>query len=1266
MQRAAVHALLLLGGSSLTALWLLTIGRVVQAGDWPAYRRDNARSGVTSLSLELPLAESWTRRSLARPHMAWPGPAKWDGYNKVYDLADRMTFDRAFQVVVADGRLLFGSSIDDSVHCLDAVSGRELWTFPTEGPVRFAPAIVAGHAFFGSDDGCVYKLGLADGELIWKRRIGPEDLRVAGNERLTSLWPVRTGLSVREGSVYATAGVFPWEGVHVVQLDADSGEPRWRTRVENVTAQGYLLASASKLYVPAGRDRPVVFDIDSGRRLYQVKGGGGGTYALITGDELAYGPGKGGELSVFPAGTKDQLATFQGIQMLVQPGASYLLSKSRLSRLDRPRYLELSGQRNAASSRKAKVAEQLARLLKKRVESDAEKAERQTTEQTLRDELASLEKRLTELRAELPLCFSWNVPCEVSSLMVQGGEHLYVGGRRKGGSGCVRILNAQEGRLLQTLDVSSDVYGLAIAGGRLYVSTDDGNIACFGPQPEGAQQDLELAAGDDDIPVPEKKAPPPPEPPPSTPTPPPTAKPSDELFAELPETSTDDLLGPFIRFLRRGTIEVTWYTPDASKSHVELGPRGTAPTRHASEKASARQEHRVEVDNIARETLYDYRIVLVSEGGETRASPVYLFDSSFDDSMDARPELALEAERSQEELAAAELAELLADTQSERRGYWFLIEPRDTCLARELVRRRDWQVVLIVEDPERARSLREELLRDGIHGWRASVHRAAIEDLPHSSFLADGVVVSEAELEEAMRAGKEESRKSLGALARILRPAGGVLAILDDALREAPQGDEAPEGGAGSDAPEASELKAELNGIFSIPLEVRRAEVPRRRLAIARRAPLEGAGEWSHQYGPGGNSAASGDSHAGGAMRVQWWGRPGPRPMPDRGNRNPAPLSAGGRLFTQGDRILFGQNAYNGSLLWTMWTPTLRRTNMPRDTSNMTATADTLYFATGPWCVAIDAATGERVRQFRIPESSDAQPYDWGYLSVEGDRLIGGATRRGGAYVGDKGEWYEDFEPDQVGKVTSDYVFQIDRRSGKQEWFYADSPIVNSTLANHRGQLWFVESRNSKARENQTGRLTSELREGQRLVSIDVETGRKQTDTPVDLSRLEYTLYLAAADDVVLISGTDRKKTYHTSARSAETGELLWEHHAEVQKTHHSGHLMHPVLVDGKVWVNKHTYDMRSGKVLKVDPFDYHGCGTMSASDRAIFHRFEYHGMMDLASGQRTEFVGVRGGCWLGQIPAAGLLLAPESGAGCSCTHAIQTSMAFLPLELAE
>ena len=82
--------------------------------------------------------------------------------------------------------------------------------------------------------------------------------------------------------------------------------------------------------------------------------------------------------------------------------------------------------------------------------------------------------------------------------------------------------------------------------------------------------------------------------------------------------------------------------------------------------------------------------------------------------------------------------------------------------------------------------------------------------------------------------------------------------------------------------------------------------------------------------------------------------------------------------------------------------------------------------------------------------------------------------------------------------------------------------------------------------------------------------------------------------------------------------------------------------------------------------FDWHGCGVMSASNHSVFSRYEYHGMLDLDTNKRTEFLGVRSGCWLSLIPSGGLLLAPETSAGCSCGHSIQTSLAYVPKSVSE
>lgn len=53
--------------------------------------------------------------------------------------------------------------------------------------------------------------------------------------------------------------------------------------------------------------------------------------------------------------------------------------------------------------------------------------------------------------------------------------------------------------------------------------------------------------------------------------------------------------------------------------------------------------------------------------------------------------------------------------------------------------------------------------------------------------------------------------------------------------------------------------------------------------------------------------------------------------------------------------------------------------------------------------------------------------------------------------------------------------------------------------------------------------------------------------------------------------------------------------------------------------------------------------------------------MWDVKTDRRSQFKGIRGGCWISMIPAGGLVLAPESSAGCSCTDSIQTSVAYIP-----
>ncbi len=240
--------------------------------DWPMWRYDANRSAASPLELPEQLHLQWVRE-YPPLEPTWENPLN----------QDLMQFDKVYEPVVMGNTLFIGSNAYDRMVALDTKTGQEKWSFYTDGPVRFPAVAAKGKVYFVSDDGYLYCVDAKQGKLIWKYRGIPKDRKILGNERLISTWPARGGPVIKDGIVYFANGIWPFMGVFIYALDAETGEEIWcndsssaiymkqphnSPSFASIAPQGILVISGDKLLVPGGRSVPACFDLTTGELLY--------------------------------------------------------------------------------------------------------------------------------------------------------------------------------------------------------------------------------------------------------------------------------------------------------------------------------------------------------------------------------------------------------------------------------------------------------------------------------------------------------------------------------------------------------------------------------------------------------------------------------------------------------------------------------------------------------------------------------------------------------------------------------------------------------------------------------------------------------------------------------------------------------------------------------------------------------------------------------------------------------------------------------------
>ena len=422
------------------------------AADWPQYRSDAGRSGYTREELQPELSLRWVYHSRHAPAPAWQG------------VDTRMPFDHAYQPVIAGGNLYFGSSADCKLYALDASTGEQRWTFFTSSPVRFAPAVWRDRVFAVSDDGYLYCLRAADGGLLWKKRGGPAEDMILGNDRMVSRWPARGGVVILDDTVYFGAGIWPTDGVYLYALDPENGNVLWandRTgslemdkphggarAKSGVSAQGYLAATGNNLIVPTGRSVPAVFSRDKGVFRYfrqQENRSYGGSRVMAAGPYLFADAGNSRSTDMCAGTAKIMFHLENGERAAENEIPSTALAVT-------PDFIVYADKMGVKGIDRTSLLYQ------------RERKDRQGN---------------TVVRNYLNLT-CWTIPTPA----LPGGVSLIAAGDKivsGTANNKVAVLDSGSGKVVWSAAVNGRPLGLAVADGCLFVSTDRGSIHCFAP-----------------------------------------------------------------------------------------------------------------------------------------------------------------------------------------------------------------------------------------------------------------------------------------------------------------------------------------------------------------------------------------------------------------------------------------------------------------------------------------------------------------------------------------------------------------------------------------------------------------------------------------------------------------------------------------------------------------------------------------------------------------------------------------------------------------
>ena len=1206
------------GGMARAAVGVLALCAAAPAAEWPTYRCDVGRSAFTPERLAHTLHRQWTHVSPHAPRPAWPDPVR-----EVH----QMPFDYAYQPVAAGGSVYFGSSADHCLYAMELATGRMRWRFFTDAPVRFAPTAAGGKLYAASDDGCVYCLAADTGELIWRFRAG-DDERLLGNESMISRRPLRSGLVVDGGKVYFTAGMWPSEGVTFYVLKAADGSVLTAEPAPlKFAPQGYLAGNETLLLAPTGRSR--IWAID--RAAGVAKASKGVSQAILRGQLLLTGPGahKANENLPVDGGGPFAERRRQIVGWDVQTGK---------------RRFTVDGKEHAAVSDEEIFLAGPGKI-------------------------AALEP--TKMRT------IWEIDHRRTFSLAVAGATVVVGGEDE-----VSLLSAADGREVWSAKVDGEARGLAVADGRLIVSTHKGRIVCFGPtKPANAPATDPAAAS-------------------TAKSPPDRAALAGRVLRQSGVADGFCLIagvgdGSFAMALaKRSNLRIYCADPDEKKvaaARKLLAGAGLYGTR-------------VTVHHIDTRTLpypdYFADLLVVDEPS---AGPLHYLIEQLPRVLRPCGGTAILAagDGSKLRLAGEGLTETRLDAKTLKvvrgplagAGEWnhqYANASKSGSSEDRLVRwplrllwfgkpgpgpmmNRHWRgtAPLCVGGRMFILGQHSAMAVDAYNGrelWKRSMPSIArrVVDIRGGSMAADADSIFLATSDVCLRldAATGEDRQTYRL--PIARPR---FAISPSRTIEM--------GERGTvvlrNTPDALEL--ELTTVDASVLCADPANAPTRGDSWELFFDFRPAAERNGLYGGGAFHAiivpATAQRPTPSWRSGTWSTAPAAKvtgPPRDGGSKTAV------RIAWADVRKLLAARApvdfHFGAIL-----------NSSDDGKTVVERThrfanDASYRLANCWAhIVVDPATAAVTAggQAGLLTPEDAEALTWGNLTVSGETILGTivAARDTApvlARARDFSSEGHDYTGPPVAKVLDNvglegqarHIFALGKDGGRLRWTYAATGVVpHNGLAVYKGRVYLLD-KPRPAEADKTQRRGEPAHAPTVLEVLDLSTGKRLWR---QAEGLDDHVALRIGNGVLL--GAHLKGL---TAYDAETGRKLWAVAMKQPMHHCSAHMRVPVIAGEWVFDEPHAYDLRTGEARLDEqgaPWrwgGFRGCGTVSAARGMLLFRTGAPAMLDIAGGTgRHELPGIRPGCYVNMIAAGGLVLMPEASSGCGCPYNFQTTVVLAP-----